>query len=234
MLSLPENRKEAAQKAIVIARDALADSHTPQRLARYYCRETGYAGSTYAGLGRFEPFAITAEDLLAVTTLSVSIGNRPIRRFLEDTSVQRRVAKHLRELPDESLENVDDNGQAAMSRFYEFVKETLATPGAKYSDRWVTASKIVARKRPDLFPVRDNVVRKALKILRYGDYTIDWPIYQRIMQNDEVKAQLDELPRRIAKHAEGHFADFANETPLRLLDAALWMKNAGRPEEPLL
>lgn len=227
MLSLPENRKEAAQKAIAIARDALADSHTPQRLARYYCRETGYAGSTYAGLGRFEPFAITAEDLLAVTTLSVSIGSRPIRRFLEDTSVQRRVARHLRELPDESLQNVDDSGQAPMSRFYEFVKETLATPGAKYSDRWVTASKIVARKRPDLFPVRDNVVRKALKILRYGDYTIDWPIYQRIMLDEEISQLLNDLPDRIGEAAHGKPVDVVNETPLRLLDAALWMKHSG-------
>lgn len=222
MMSLSVEHEEAAKNAITIVNGVLSDLGTPARLAQYYDRETGYAGSTFVGLGENHPTAITAEDLLAVTTLSVSIGCRPIRRFLEDDEVKRDVANGMRELPVGPLGEMDDDGKQAMSEFYELVKRTLATPGVPDSDRWVTASKIAARKRPDLFPVRDNVVRNGLNIMRFGDYRVDWPIFQRIITDEGVIRQLKSLPAQIKDCANERSVDLDGEPLLRLLDAAMW------------
>ena len=222
MMSLSVEHEEAAKNAITIVNGVLSDLGTPARLAQYYDRETGYAGSTFVGLGENHPTAITAEDLLAVTTLSVSIGCRPIRRVLEDDEVKRDVANGMRELPVGPLGEMDDDGKQAMSEFYELVKRTLATPGVPDSDRWVTASKIAARKRPDLFPVRDNVVRNGLNIMRFGDYRVDWPIFQRIITDEGVIRQLKSLPAQIKDCANERSVDLDGEPLLRLLDAAMW------------
>lgn len=222
MMSLSVEHEEAAKNAITIVNGVLSDLGTPARLAQYYDRETGYAGSTFVGLGENHPTAITAEDLLAVTTLSVSIGCRPTRWFLEDDEVKRQVAVGLKELPVGPLGEVDDDGRQAMSEFYELVKRTLATPGVPDSDRWVTASKIAARKRPDLFPVRDNVVRNGLNIMRFGDYGVDWPIFQRIITDEGAVSLLKLLPAQIKDCAQERSIDLDGEPLLRLLDAAMW------------
>lgn len=222
MMSLSVEHEEAAREAIEIVNGVLSDHGTPARLAQYYDRETKFAGATFVGLGENHPTAITAEDLLAVTTLDVSIECRPTRWFLEDDEVKRQVAVRLRELPDGPLGEVDDDGKQAMSEFYELVKRTLATPGARDSDRWVAASKVTARKRPDLFPVRDRVVRNGLNIMRFGDYGVDWPIFQRIITDEGVMSRLKALPGQIKDCAGNRPVDLDGEPLLRLLDAAMW------------
>ena len=123
---------------------------------------------------------------------------------------------------------VDDDGKQAMSEFYELVKRTLATPGARDSDRWVAASKVTARKRPDLFPVRDGVVRNGLNIMRFGDYGVDWPIFQRIITDEGVMSRLKALPGQIKDCAGNRPVDLDGEPLLRLLDAALWTTFRGQ------
>jgi len=66
---------------------------------------------------------------------------------------------------------------AAMGALYEAVKAALAPAHAQRSDRWVTASKLCARKRPHLFPVRNTKVSKLLDTRQFESYSIDWQVY---------------------------------------------------------
>lgn len=214
--------------AIDEATRVLADERTPVRLAMYYDRGTNYAGATFAGLTPNPAEEITASDLIAVTSLGVSIGDHAIRLFLEDDEIRQAIAEALRGLPAQSLKNASDEELQPMADLYELVKKTLATPGAQSSNRWVTASKVVARKRPDLFPVRDNVVCTGLGILGLKNYLSDWRVFRRLMQNDTIESLLAALPPRIAESSSSAATDCAGETPLRLLDASLWMRFSGR------
>jgi hypothetical protein len=45
-----------------------------------------------------------------------------------------------------------------MEAVYSPVKQALGNPEVKRTNPWVTASKLCARKRPHLFPVREKVV----------------------------------------------------------------------------
>lgn len=73
-------------------------------------------------------------------------------------------------------------------------------------------AKLLGRKRPQLVPVRDSTVRDFLDIRRPYSYRKDWDIYQGLMRDEEVRAQLADLPAL---------------EPLRILDVALWTM-AGR------
>lgn len=211
-------------KAIAVAVSALNDEGTPARLAEYYDRNTNYAGATFAGLQPASASEITATDLLAVTTLGVSIGDHAIRRFLEDDQTRHDVSAALAALPEKPLEEVTDAEFVPMAELYELVKNILASPDAKTFNSWVTASKIVARKRPDLFPVRDNVVCTSLGIMKLNYYLSDWRVFRCLMRDSEVTSLLLKLPGRINTQRGERAVDFAKETPLRLLDAALWMR----------
>ena len=63
----------------------------------------------------------------------------------------------------------------AMADMYQALKSALSPPDVKNPNPWVTASKLCARKRPDLFPVRDNVVCTYLGLIDpKGNYQVDW------------------------------------------------------------
>jgi hypothetical protein len=79
---------------------------------------------------------------------------------------------------------------------------------------WVTAGKLLARKRPSLIPVYDNVVRCAF----------DWPqeiwatLRDALRQDDgRFRAVLEDLSKQTGIPEE--------ITPLRALDVTLWMRH---------
>jgi hypothetical protein len=74
--------------------------------------------------------------------------------------------------PQQRLEEIDPAAVAEpMAELYESVARCLRRAGAQRSNAWVTASKICARKRPNLFPVRDNVVLDLLAYRRHNPST---------------------------------------------------------------
>ena len=135
--------------------------------------EGDYAGASFATIGSNEPAAIGADDLFAVTMLSVSVAAGAARLLMEIGETRDAVNEGLRALPTASLQDVDEDGLRDMELFYRHVKKALAKASAENSNPWVTASKLCARKRPDLFPVRDNVVCELLGLLPKGDYQVD-------------------------------------------------------------
>ncbi len=118
----------------------------------YYDEAGNYAGSTFCNLEPNDPWHVTAADLFATTLLNVEIAPRATRMVLSD-EVRDRATELLRSIPLEAkLESADANVWLAADELYQCVK------GALGRNPWVTASKLCARKRPEFFPVRDNVV----------------------------------------------------------------------------
>jgi hypothetical protein len=78
----------------------------------------------------------------------------------------------------------------------------------------VTAGKLLARKRPSLIPVYDDVVRCA-----FGRPREIWKALREALRQDDgsFRTTLEELMKRAGIPAE--------VTPLRTLDVTVWMRH---------
>ena len=122
------------------------------RLARFYDTDGDYAGASFAQLGPIDPMDITPADLLATTLLSVRIRPGAARRMLDGGSTRRHSpAEASRPAQLRSCARLqpgaDGDGGTIRGRRAALSADTVRNPNA-----WVTASKLCARKRPDLFP----------------------------------------------------------------------------------
>jgi len=110
----------------------------------------------------------------------------------------------------------------------EVLQVELRTAGPAKSDggvgaRWVFASKLAARKRPELFPVRDQVVCRYLADTRrltktgVGTFTTDIQVFAHLMSNTAVRARL----RQLADHLGKSRGVGGEVSLLRILDVAL-------------
>lgn len=178
----------------------------------------------YTG-GRFEGLAgggdradaadrIHADDLVAVEMLSVQVPG-PVALALLEGSLGRDVAVQLVQIPTDvsigdpaAVELLGDGGPAD-------VAWTLLEQPRNMG--WVTAGKLLARKRPRLVPVYDNVVRCA-----FGRPAKPWAwLHARFVEDDGV------LIDRLAV-ARGAAGVPPTVSPLRVLDVLVWMRH--RPE----
>jgi hypothetical protein len=201
---------------------ALEPERSGWRLRRYYSVAGDYAGASFASIGTNEPGFIGADDLFATTLLSVPVPAGAARLLTQEGETRDAVNAALRMLPKTSLADVDDDGLKGMEVFYVRVKQALAKAGVENANPWVTASKLCARKRPDLFPVRDNVVCQLLGLLPKGSYQVDWQVYRHLVADAEVLEAIDRAT--FAATLDIDSADVVlDEQPLRILDAALWM-----------
>ncbi|MBW3086462.1 hypothetical protein KEM60_02683 [Austwickia sp. TVS 96-490-7B] len=202
---------------------ALRDTRTPERLARYYSPDANFAGSTFLYHGESDPEDLTHEDLLAVTLLDVKIPPRTVRSLLESGPTRNRVLELLSadRLPlDAKLEEATPELLEAMVQLYEFLRGLVPPTRDRYEVNWATAAKICARKRPNLFPVRDEVVCRYLRLWP-SRYQVDWQVFAWIMGHDDVRDQLEKLIRRTADVSGTDVGDPG--TLLRHLDVAVWM-----------
>lgn len=212
--------------ALDVARRVVAGQTALDDLKAYYRWESNYAGATFNMLSPNDPWRIEAADLLAVTTLSVDIPPMAIRRLTEHETAGE-ITGLLNEL-DPSLRIDDPAARAAaptMAKLYSLVKSNLRHANAKSSSAWVTASKICARKRPHLFPVRDSVVVKFLGLA--GSYPDDWPVFAALSGDADLMRSLDEL---VATASAEDGVDVGDPTlRLRHLDVLLWMHGMSNP-----
>lgn len=215
---LPEGALTAAKEQTLAA---LRDPESPKRVLQYFDPQTNCAGATFAGLEPHDQSAITATDLLAVTTLAIDIRVLAIRRFLEDDNLMSSIEATLKALPKHALEETTEADFAAMAVFYDLVKASLARAGSRSSNSWVTSSKTTARKRPDLFPVRDNDVCKFLRIDRLGDRAKDWVVFRELMRDEAIRSELDGVIAKV-NELNVESRSVLDKEPLRLLDVVLW------------
>ena len=196
-----------------------------KRLLDYYDPDGDYAGASFAELAPVTPNDITAADLHATRLLSVPLGPGATRRLLSDGPPRSEVLAALRRVPDGDLLVAAPSTLVAMEVLYLAVKTNLSAATVKSPDAWVTASKLCARKRPNLFPVRDNIVRDYLDLTRHKNYQVDWQVYRALIgDHDIIKAVDEAIDEAItgAHQAAGRRRLWLDTSRLRVLDAALW------------
>ncbi|MCP3785327.1 DUF6308 family protein [Micromonospora sp. A3M-1-15] len=196
----------------------LDDPRSVPDLQRYFL---GVGDAAFTG-GHFERLGgggdrpensdtVTAEDLIAVELLSVQV---PPRRALDLLQGQlgREVATELEQIPvdvelgaDDALPLIVTGGHA--DNAWRMLR---AADGIG----WVTAGKLLARKRPKLVPVYDEVVSCAFGT---GTGFWDW-LHGKLREEGGVLAQrLDALHAKVNLPAE--------VTRLRVLDVVFWMRH---------
>ncbi|HEY9389216.1 MAG TPA: DUF6308 family protein [Mycobacteriales bacterium] len=154
---------------------------------------------------------MTATDLVAVQLLGVDIPGEAALGLLEGR-LGVEIAGYLSQIDprielgsDAASELIRPGGAAdAAWRLLE----------ARDGIGWVTASKLLARKRPRLVPVYDRVVRCAL-----GAPGHFWEYLHHALRADQgrLRTRLEEVRQQ---------ADLPEATsPLRVLDVVLWMRH---------
>lgn len=170
--------------------------------------------------GRFELLAgggdqpdvrdeFTAADLLAVEMLGVRVP-APVALDLLEGPLGKRVAKYLRDIPsdvplwaDDAEHLIAEGGPADLLWHLLREQEDLG---------WVTAGKLLARKRPRLVPVYDDIVKCAMG--KPGNF---WTALRSALRHDGCR-----LLRDIRALKETSAIPPA-VTELRTLDVAVWM-----------
>jgi hypothetical protein len=158
---------------------------------------------------------VTAEDLVAVNLLNVRIRPRVAVQLLVEQS--DRISELLRQVPvDLDLRDADDEvleEKAPLCRTWRLLREG---PGDKPANRWVTAGKLLARKRPRLVPSYDSVVREMISGPRYRW----WRTAREAVRDPEVAETLQALREEAQVPAV--------VSDLRVLDVVLWMEGSRR------
>ncbi|MEE6281238.1 DUF6308 family protein [Georgenia sp. MJ170] len=190
-----------------------------RRLARYYDRAGTNAASTFLSLEPTEWRNVTATDLLATSLLDVTFTPHDVRRLLEPGPVRDRMTTALCELPDALLATADTDALVAMGEFYLAVLDAVSSSEGQRPDRWVVASKLCARKRPDLYPIRDAGVRELFGTTDYNDHRADWQVFRHVIAHHDVTHAIDTARQATLTETGGNPVDTSR---LRLLDVALF------------
>ena len=205
---------------------ALRHERVVDRVAGYYAREGDFAGATVLTVGPVDPHHVTTGDLLALTLLQVQASPAVVRRLTEPSRTRAELERMLSDehLPANTDLALADNATLLdMAAFHEGVKRALSATESSTANPWVTAAKLTARKRPDLFPVRDSVVSRVLGLDqgRKQNYQVDWQVFRRLLQDDGVRGRLDQVVDEAARRP-GVDIGLPNRR-LRHLDVVLWM-----------
>lgn len=158
----------------------------------------------------------TGEDLVAVTALSVEVPITASVAILDARAVDYSAL--LAEIPTNvDLWDADDDLIGPGSAADRLWREIEALDGMA----WVTTGKLLARKRPRLLPVYDNVVKKVLGRVDGQEF---WLPLRDLLRSHQITEgagaghSLSERLQGLAKHAgQGTI------TPLRAFDIATWM-----------
>jgi hypothetical protein len=153
----------------------------------------------------------TASDVVALKLLSIDLPAR-VALDLLDGALGEEAGTLLAQIPasvnlwDAGAEDHVQKGGTA-DRLWRLL-ETQDGAG------WVTAGKLLARKRPSLIPVYDNVVRCA-----FGWPQNVWTALREALRQDDsnLLATLNDLKQRAELPCQ--------ITPLRVLDVAVWMRH---------
>lgn len=214
---------ESTRAAIIDEDDAL------RRLTYYYSRKGNYSGTSFLDSKPNPANEIVAADLYAVSRLSMTIRNDQ-GRYLLDVGVPRATALDLlAAIPeDATIEDLSAPLLVGMWNLYDHFRCLLVTADRK-SNHWVFAAKLCARKRPNLFPVRDGLVCEYLsgsrlpkqRAHRIGQFRNDIQLFAHLMTKADFIDQLAHLQAVCAQHGVA-----VDQPMLRFLDVLLWTKAA--------
>ncbi|MEU5403883.1 DUF6308 family protein [Streptomyces sp. NPDC005963] len=187
-------------------------------LRRYFGIGLPPGAGAFTG-GRFEHLAgggdrlqvadrFTAEDLVAVQTLSVTVP-APVALDLLEGPLGTQLSELLRSIPsDTDLSDADVSIVVDGSPAYR----AWCLLEDQYKIGWVIAGKLLARKRPRLLPVYDRVVRCAL-----GHPPSFWTDLRTALRGDDAALHHRLLGLRQSAGLP------ETVSALRVADVAVWM-----------
>lgn len=173
------------------------------RLLRHFFDKDGpFAGSTFDEIGENPLNVIGPADVVAVSLLDVRFEPRAVRALLERDSTQ--LSELLSDIPPYvDLWDADDRDLHAADALFQALDSFDGVGETK-------ASKLLARKRPRLFPVIDSVIRRGLPLGSSPAMAL--------------RAALTQPSRRRAIESLRPSDISSSISTIRLLDAAVWMR----------
>ncbi|MGO2619510.1 MAG: DUF6308 family protein [Glutamicibacter ardleyensis] len=180
---------------------------------------TGSRFETFVGAGdTHEPDKITAEDLLAVSLLSVHVPGQAALGILG--SCAKELEEQLKLIPVdlrfEELTDVEFRQYLDKDSPAEKLWKILRQEGDRWGVGQTTTSKILARKRPHLIPIYDSVI--AGKTGMTGSGT-QWSKWQDAFHGPHGRGA--ELVAKLTRIR--NLAGQPHLSLLRVLDIVLWM-----------
>lgn len=218
-----------AEKAFTGGGDSV--DHAVQNLIAYYDPAGRYAGATFLDVDGYDDYAITAADLWAVTTLSMEVPPQAGRALMTPGALRTIVNGKLRHLPPSlPLSEVQPQHLDHMYDLYTAIRTMLPALGKRETDQWVMASKVCARKRPMLFPVRDAKVCTYLadshlmgnKAGRLGSFGRDIQVFAYLSTHPGVRHWINVVRDEVLEQHPTWVVDWSD---LRILDIVLWMES---------
>jgi hypothetical protein len=197
----------------------LKDDRSVPELRSYFNIDTPDAHPEYTG-ARFDTLdgggdrddvrdVITPHDLLAVACLDVTVPT-PVALELVEGQLGREIGARLRDIP--TMVALGEAGADELVASRSPADEAWGLLEASDNVGWVIAGKILARKRPRLIPVWDNVVKCAVGRPRDG-----WLWLDGRLQNGRIGKELDRL------HRAADLPELVSS--LRVLDVVIWMRH---------
>lgn len=183
-----------------------------QKVERYFSPsiENDHASDTFNTFGDNNPYSITSDDLLALTTLEVSVSPLTLRALLQDEKIRSQASGLLREIPNDIdlwEDGADIGPESVANQLWVLLK-------AQKSIGWVIAGKLLARKRPRLIPIYDEVVKDF--------FSLDdqfWITLREALRTNDLPERIEKLrPSRLTSPAFRYTV-----STIRLLDVAIWM-----------
>lgn len=201
--------------------EVLADRRSVPDLCRYFNPgpsrgSAAFSGRRFESLGTICPQdddrnRFTPTDLLAVQCLSVTVPIEVALDLLEG-NLGQEITGLLSKIPADVVLGTGDARSLVEGGHEAGQAWHLLT--AQDDIGWVTAGKLLARKRPHLIPVWDHVVRCAL-----GRPDGAWLWLDKLLRADEtvILRRLEDLHRQ---------AELATAVSLlRVLDVVIWMRH---------
>lgn len=187
-----------------------AGLHAKSSLGAYFYRNA-FTGSSFEKF--IDPFShvITPTDLIAVSMLRIDVPATASRWLLQEGNLL--IQRELSQIP-LGIHIVDE--QADLSKDSPAYR-LWALIHSCHRVGEVTTSKLMAAKRPDLFPIFDQHVGNSLGITdnRY------WVRWQTFMRSDRGAASIS-IVRDMAQEL-----GIRGVSDLRLLDVIIWMQAHG-------
>jgi hypothetical protein len=176
-----------------------------------YLYKNAYTGSCFETFRSDDNNNYTAQDIVAVSMLSVNIPPSASRWILG--AGKQRLNELLKGI-DETL-SIDNTAAdlAKGSTAWKLWNEIHSLSGIGETK----ASKLLAVKRPSLFPIYDQHVAKALKLSPH----VYWEPWQSFMQSEDGKKATKIVTQLADSLGKGDLS------PLRLLDIVIWMQQHG-------
>jgi Family of unknown function (DUF6308) len=193
-LAAPPGLLEQAKVAALTSLSAVPGSPAVDRLMTYYDPYTDFAGVSFIDILPNSPTDITGADLHATSLLlTAPLGPRATRRLLDDGPDRSEVLNSLRALPDVDLLVAGPDALRSMEAFQLAVQSKVSSPQATSPKAWEIASKLCARKRPQLFPLRDREVCGYLGLTPSVGHRTDWQVFRYLIGETEIIRAIDEL-----------------------------------------